>query len=309
MGVWVQYYPRPPCSKIMSRARSWTWTLNNFTDEEEGAIQELECFKYLIYGKEIGENGTPHLQGFIQFATMKSLEQVKIILGPRVHLERSKGTPMSNRVYCSKGLQSKEEWELLKEQGPNYGKEADVTELGKIPTDGSEGGAAEKERWKRARELAAAGKFDEIDDDIYIRHFGNLKKIHQEKQVRPADLDQLDYWWFYGPTGTGKSRTARAENPDYYVKDLNKWWDGYAGEACVIIDEWAPAQEEYLSNYLKKWADHYAFSAEVKGGTKCIRPKKIIITSNWCLEDCFKLFQNVEPLLRRFTQRKFDAVA
>lgn len=35
--------------------------------------------------------------------------------------------------------------------------------------------------------------------------------------------------WIWGKTGTGKTRTAREENPGFFRKHCNKWWDGYEG--------------------------------------------------------------------------------
>lgn len=100
--------------------------------------------------------------------------------------------------------------------------------------------------------------------------------------------------------------TARQDNPGAYIKNTNKWWDGYVDQACVIIDEWNPELEKYLADHLKRWADHHPFSAEIKGGTMCIRPSRIIITSNFTLEECFALPQNLEPIKRRFKVREFQ---
>lgn len=72
------------------------------------------------------------------------------------------------------------------------------------------------------------------------------------------------------------------------MKDLNKWWDGYSGEAIVCIDEFQPCHAEYLTSYLKKWVDRWPFSAEIKGGKAgVIRPSWIIVTSNHPLDNCF----------------------
>lgn len=91
----------------MSRAKNWVFTLNNYTPIEEAnisnTVEEHDNVVYLIYGREVGENGTPHLQGFVQLARRKSLIQLKVLLGTdRVHLEIARSDAQTNYDYCTK---------------------------------------------------------------------------------------------------------------------------------------------------------------------------------------------------------------
>lgn len=92
---------------------------------------------------------------------------------------------------------------------------------------------------------------------------------------------------------------ARRENPEAFIKNPNKWWDGYAGQEVVIIDDLSKDHER-LGYYLKIWADHYPFPGECKGATMQARPKKLVVTSNYHPRDIWDDPSVVEPILRRF---------
>ena len=72
----------------------------------------------------------------------------------------------------------------------------------------------------------------------------------------PPSTATLDFWWYCGATGTGKSRAARDGSPGYYLKDLNLWWDGYDGQDCVIIEEFHPRVPHGVKQKMKEWCDH-----------------------------------------------------
>ena len=247
----------------MANVKNWCFTLNNYTDAELQAVKEVDC-KYIIFGEEEGEAGTPHLQGFIVFNKVKRLSGVKKIID-RAHWEPSKGSSDQNITYCSK--------------------DGKVFSKGEQPKSRKEQGDDEKERWQHAREMAKAGNLDDVPADIYVRYYRTLKEIAKDNMVKPEDADDVTGIWLHGPPECGKSRKARADYPGAYFKAYNKWWDGYQGEPYVILDDFE--KDKALGHLLKIWGDRYSFIAETKGGALHIRPKKIIVTSNYSIFDCF----------------------
>lgn len=86
----------------MSKTRTYCFTINNYTPAIEQLVQNYP-HEYLIYGREVGASGTPHLQGYIRFANARSLRSVisdTALWG--AHWEIAKGNPQQNIDYCSK---------------------------------------------------------------------------------------------------------------------------------------------------------------------------------------------------------------
>lgn len=264
------------------RSRGYVFTLNNYTEEEINSLK-LCGSKYLIFGKEIGENGTPHLQGYVYWNCLKSLKQMKKING-RAHWEIQKGSFEQAIEYCKK--------------------DGSFEELGVAPMSQKKKGETEKKRYQRAWELAKKGDLEEIDADIRVRLYGTLKRIRADYQQAPDPIETLEHEWYWGDSGTGKTRKAREENPGAYLKNANKWWCGYVDQEVVLIDEWSPSHE-CLASHLKQWADHHPFCAETKGSSIAIRPRKIIVTSNYSPEQCFTREEDLEPIRRRFKVTHF----
>ncbi|GAC77810.1 replication protein, partial [uncultured marine virus] len=95
----------PPRLKKVCKYRAWVYTLNNWTDTEYTAILDYckKGSKKYIIGKEIGESGTPHLQGYIFSKNAIKFDTLKKVCD-RLHLEKAKGSMQDNRKYCSKDL-------------------------------------------------------------------------------------------------------------------------------------------------------------------------------------------------------------
>ena len=102
----------------------WCFTLNNPTEPErvtlaqagiENAAQQIV---YLIVGREVGAEGTPHLQGFVIFEKPIRRSTVKIRLGSeRFHLEPARGTSQQASDYCKKEKDFDEYGEFPNKQG------------------------------------------------------------------------------------------------------------------------------------------------------------------------------------------------
>jgi hypothetical protein len=196
----------------------------------------------------------------------------KLLLG--AHVEATKGSIDQNVTYCSKG--------------------GDIYEQGIKPLSqkarGILGKRSQDERW----ELAKTGDFCLLPpESIKIYEY-----IHA-KFTKVSSIDTLDNIWIQGPTGCGKSKYVRDTYPSFFTKIKNKWWDGYQMEPVVLLDDFGPEQLLMATN-LKNWADHYPFPAEVKGGMLMARPKTIIVTSNYRMEEIGFSAQDLEALKRRF---------
>lgn len=111
------------------QAKHWCYTLNNYTRDEERIAENAytnEAVEYHVFGRETGDSGTKHLQGYIVFEERKRLTQVRAIF-PRAHWEKARGKPKQAADYCKK--------------------EGDFEEYGSVPA-----GQGKRTEWDRLRQ-------------------------------------------------------------------------------------------------------------------------------------------------------------
>lgn len=270
------------------RSRAWVFTINNYDECTTNLIDQhflLDAVRYVVYGREVGDSGTPHLQGYIEYDSARTRKQVSKKL-PGAYVALRRGTALQAADYCKK--------------------EGDFVEYGTI-SDSSED--------KKEKAKAAYGeivKRAEAGDLEWVKE--HYPKVYLQWKPRLEDIcipstaiinGELENEWWVGKTGTGKSRKLWLEYPNHFQKELNKWWCGYKGEEVVAIEEWSP-KNECTGSQLKIWADRYPFTGQIKGGSlKKIRPKKIIVLSNYTIEECFPAKEDHLPLKRRFKVTMF----
>lgn len=246
----------------MARARAYCFTVNNYTEEELIAVQELcENATYGIYGKECVT--TPHLQGYIYYANRISFNTIKRVL-PRAHIEQAHGTPSDNQKYCSKEHEFKEYGTL-----PQQGKRTDIEDF----RDRIYDGATEEELLDEyAIMMAKYPKFYQQCRNIVL-------KREAKKMIQP------EVTVLVGEPGIGKTRRIYdTENiDDVYKVEVGDgsansiFWDNYNGEQVILIDDF---HNNFKLDYMLRLLDRYPIKLNIKGGHTWKCATRIYITSN-----------------------------
>lgn len=273
-------------AEVKTESRYWAFTIDNYTCAD---MPQVKLFTYLIIGLEVcPTTGTPHFQGFCIMPKKQRLTAMKKIL-PRAHLEKMYSTVEYNVKYC-KGL--------TKDKTPN----AWVREWGEIPSTSAE---TNKRKWEDVYKAAAEGREEDIPWDVRFRYHATIKRIRLDNPDNPPDNPTTCGLWLWGESGAGKSVAARARYPNLYRKHLNKWWTGYKGQENILVEDVDVDAARWIGRDLLEWADHYAFSIEIKYGGAVIRPKAIIVTSQWTIEELFRADpRRVTALQRRYKEEE-----
>ncbi len=90
--------------KQTSASKRFVFTVNNYTQNDVDKLRSIEVGQvdYLVFGKEVGDNNTPHLQGYVQFVKAVRFKTVKEAINERAHVEKAKGNPKQASDYCKK---------------------------------------------------------------------------------------------------------------------------------------------------------------------------------------------------------------
>ncbi len=263
---------------MSGKARSYSFTLNNYTDNDVTALKSLAPFvKYIIFGKEVGVSGTPHLQGMVNYSSPKTFTALKKEFPfDRAHIQATKDQHASME-YCKKDGDYYEHG-----QPPKQGKRTDIDNVRDIMKAGG-----------NIRDVVCVAKSIQSIRmaEIHLKYFE--RKRNWKPQVH----------WYWGATGTGKSREAYREceeHDPYVAMSTGRWFEGYDAHTHVIIDD---MRKDFMKFHeLLRMLDRYAFMVECKGGSRQFLATNIYITSCYSPREMFDGREDVNQLLRRIDE-------
>lgn len=291
----------------------WTITINNWTPDDEQRLRDLaaaDTTKYLIFGREVGESGTPHLQGFVIFSRSVRFTEAKARIGDNAHIEVAVRPSAANRKYCSKdgdfeefgdfpGRQGKRnDWEDYKEW---------VLELGRLPTHAElvAHNTSLFVRYKRACYEVAEAILPAIDfTGEETPRFGWQTNV--DGLIRTENPSERFIYFVVDPVGnTGKSwmcRYAMSKMPDkVQVLRIGKRDDlSYAidpNKSVFLFD--IPRNQMTFLQYsvLEMLKDRMIFSSKYESSLKMLRKTPMVI-----------VFCNEQPDMSNLSADRFKII-
>lgn len=261
--------------------RSWCFTWNNYpADVEDRLRAQADRFHMCAAGREVSASGTPHLQGVL--ISKKPLRLAALIkLFPGCHFEVMRGEEAEAVRYTHKG------------DAPPYSGIAGIHGP-RIDWDtrqqGSRTDLAAVTALVQANPRLAVRRVAAEMPTSYVKYHQGIKALaHALQPVPPLRGAIPDVFWFYGPTGTGKSHTAIEEavtraggdesNVFRWTIPNFKFPGNFTGEDYVVIDELRSTWEHFSFGRLLSILDRFRCETELKGSNLYWSPKAIWITT------------------------------
>lgn len=258
------------------KGRAWCFTINNPTHKVLFPDGLPDGIKFIVYQLEKGEQGTPHLQGYLQLARPQAMSWLKKVTSKtaegeifhvfdRAHFIVAKGNADQNKAYCTKAEGRLEgPWTLG--DAPKQGDRTDLKEA--------------------AEQLMKTGDIRAIDPGVFLKYASGCLKL--AALAPPPRRDGLKVITIVGPTGIGKSYKVHDLYPDIYIVNMGNsglWWDGYTGQKAVLFEEFkGQVQLQKMLQIL----DPYPLRLEIKGGLVPARFTVVFITSNYTPDKWYK---------------------
>ena len=267
------------------RHRSWVITINNYSvrnvQNMRGLIDGTTVrnsslkAKYVVFNRERAPTtNTPHLQGYIQFTTSVRRDYAirACCVGTNTHafMQAAAGSKRQNRDYCTKSDTSDPAYQ------PSWEEHGDIETMQGQRTELIDFARQICEDYETVESALAKSDFR------FLSMVCKFKKGYDtlREKVQSTRRPQPIVYWFYGSTGTGKSREAEELFPDafwYSEYGSGQWWDGYDQHESVILDDIRP--ESFNYRFLLRLFDRYPMRVGSKGSTQPFTAKNIVVTA------------------------------
>ncbi len=250
---------RQTVSRRKPRSRNWLFTDFTCADLSDRFSDDSAGIRYLCYGKEVcPKSGREHHQAWVQFSEQVSRSSVQRRLClPGVHCEIMRGSCDENERYVAK--------------------DGEVTRFGEFLTMGQRVDIEEVR--VRIKEGASALCVAESNFPLWCRFrqsFSTYRMLCQKRDTSEW-RGRLDVILLEGRTRCGKTRLA-SKYGTYIIGGYQLgWWDGYSGEDCIIIDDFA---DDIPIQQMLRILDGYQLRLPIKGSFVYAKWKRVIITTN-----------------------------
>lgn len=262
-------------------SRRWCFTTNHYTLQDEEAFQTSTLFSYIIFGREHGESGTPHLQGFAVCKHPVRLSQLHSTF-PRSHFEKAICRSDAPCIaYCRK-----EDPNPFERDDRRQGSRTDLQAA--LQTCKEEGVDA----------CAAA------HPETFVKYSRGISEWYG-RVVRPDGARDVRVYWLFGPTGSGKTHrvyTLPHVTPLWRSHGL-QWFCGYNGQSTVLIDDFR--EEDVQFAFFLQLLDKYPLQVPVKGSYVWWQPTSIYVTTPHDVRETFHRpsHEDLGQLMRRVSDR------
>lgn len=293
---------RRPRSRAPVPRRGREWCVTSF---EEGAPEfNAVTMRFLCFQRErCPDTGRLHWQVYVEFFDAIPISTVQRLLKlPAAHCENRsrKSTRAEARAYCQKADSS---------IAGSY------TEFGTWREVGQGARTDLQEAIDRINQGQSNAEVARAHPTVWVRNYRGLQS-YRSVQVLPRSV-RTELHIICGPAGSGKTYTASNEwrefHPDWklyriYSGKNSGWYDGYAGQQVVLVDNVSSATVPDYDEFLQL-VDEYPYQVPYKGGFVEWCPLIIYVTSVHPPSAWFPGRVDFSELARRVTTlRKFTNV-
>lgn len=281
---------------MSKRATRVCWTLNNYTEEHIAAVKllSMDC-KYIVFGKEVGDEGTPHLQGFLILKKQKRMSAITqwftSAVGKAWHSEIARGTNDEAANYCKKDGDYWETGDYPKGRGTR----TDVKQFLEAVREGQDDDILASEwpdQWVKYHKAAdrLRGVIKAKKRKLELAQDYEAAELRQWQQVTIRKLEAQDdrkVTWVYDPEGNmGKSWLANylLQRGDCYLVEGGKRADvahAYNHEQYVVFDYTRSQEDQVNYSLIESFKNGRIFSSKYESHMKLFKPAKVLCLSNF----------------------------